>query len=320
MRSNAVYTPSAGWSEVDVRAPKDRPSRKDGGGHLPGHRVRDPAASRGGRPARPIHRPRFGEGLGSRRSCRPRRSRRRRPSHSQLPRIGSISLTAIDSLSGAADSRHYAASALASTSLQATHHPCGWIVDLRGDVGGDMYPMLFSVGPILGSGRLIGFSRKDEPVWVTYRNNSLSGAGDNGHSPVEIADFTPTPAVAVLTGPETLSAGEAVAIAFRGRPQTRSFGEGLEERRTATARTDSPTGPGSAFPATGTSIAHGHVYRHAITPGVSVLPDWGERPVEVATTWLESTPACRPSPDSGPGDSGRARPGTARATGARATT
>lgn len=300
MRSNAVYTPSAGWSEVDVRARKIAPAARTAADTYPAieyaiqqlHEAGDLHALFIG----PVSEKDWQQKI---MSSAPKPS----PPTVSLaaPRIGSISLTAIDSLSGAADSRHYAASALASTSLQATHHPCGWIVDLRGDVGGDMYPMLFSVGPILGSGRLIGFSRKDEPVWVTYRNNSLSGAGDNGHSPVEIADFTPTPAVAVLTGPETLSAGEAVAIAFRGRPQTRSFG----------GRTGGATNSHSAYRlADGARIRfsshwdidrHGHVYRHAITPGVSVLPDWGERPVEVATTWLESTPACRPSPDSRPG-------------------
>ena len=35
----------------------------------------------------------------------------------------------------------------------------------------------------------------------------------------------PWPPVAVLTGPLTGSAGEFVALAFRGRPRTRSFGE-----------------------------------------------------------------------------------------------
>jgi hypothetical protein len=36
--------------------------------------------------------------------------------------------------------------------------------------------------------------------------------------------FQINPAVAVLTGPRTASSGEAVAVAFRGRPRTRSFG------------------------------------------------------------------------------------------------
>src|SRR4051812_15802719 len=36
-----------------------------------------------------------------------------------------------------------------------THAPCGWIVDIRGNRGGSMWPMLAGVGPILGEG-LVG--------------------------------------------------------------------------------------------------------------------------------------------------------------------
>lgn len=39
--------------------------------------------------------------------------------------------------------------------------------------------------------------------------------------------------VAVLTGSRTASSGEVVAIAFRGRPRTRSFGEPTVELSTA---------------------------------------------------------------------------------------
>ena len=85
--------------------------------------------------------------------------------------------------------------------------------------------MLLSVGPILGSGRLIGFTdKKRVRVWVSYRSNTLFFSGDTDPAPARIPDFSPAPAVAVLTGPHTASSGEAVAIAFRGRPHTRSFG------------------------------------------------------------------------------------------------
>ncbi len=33
-------------------------------------------------------------------------------------------------------------------------HPAGWVVDLRGNVGGNMWPMLAGIGPVLGEGCL----------------------------------------------------------------------------------------------------------------------------------------------------------------------
>ena len=34
---------------------------------------------------------------------------------------------------------------------------CGWIVDLRGNPGGNMWPMLAGIGPVLGEGRVGAF-------------------------------------------------------------------------------------------------------------------------------------------------------------------
>ena len=35
--------------------------------------------------------------------------------------------------------------------------PCGWIVDLRSNTGGNMWPMLAGIGPVLGEGKVGGF-------------------------------------------------------------------------------------------------------------------------------------------------------------------
>jgi hypothetical protein len=160
-----------------------------------------------------------------------------------------------------------------------------------------MYPMLLSAGPILGSGRLIGFTdKKRVRVWVAYRSNTLFyGSGDTDLAPVRIPDFSPAPAVAVLTGPHTASSGEAVAIAFRGRPQTRSFGA------TTAGATTSPSSYRLADGATiesrscwtSTAAATSTGARSNLT---SSRPPSAEmiRPYRVAKRWLRSTPAMQP--------------------------
>ncbi len=105
---------------------------------------------------------------------------------------------------------------------------CGWIVDLRLNTGGWIMPMLAGVGPIVGEG-LVGYFVSPDSVWQEWFYDDgaagvrpYSWVGASG-TPYEL--IVPDPNVAVLTGPTTNSAGEAVAIAFRGRPKTRSFGQ-----------------------------------------------------------------------------------------------
>ncbi|MFZ0322859.1 MAG: S41 family peptidase [Actinomycetes bacterium] len=103
----------------------------------------------------------------------------------------------------------------------------GWIVDLTDNPGGNMLPMLAGLAPLLGVGVIGGFEYADgsRTDWCLDRTGSLwldddqvivGGVEDHlGHAGSPVA---------VITGPVTASSGEAVAVAFRGRPRTRSFG------------------------------------------------------------------------------------------------
>ena len=111
----------------------------------------------------------------------------------------------------------------------------GWIVDLRQNGGGNMWPMLAGIGPVLGDGMAGSFVF---PEGVTTLNLapgatltwSYSGgtAWFGGQPKLSVtAPYTlraPAPRVAVLQDGGTGSAGEAMAVSFIGRPSTRSFG------------------------------------------------------------------------------------------------
>lgn len=104
---------------------------------------------------------------------------------------------------------------------------CGWIVDLRENRGGNMWPMVAGIGPVLGEGEAGAFVDADGEA---RRWGYSSGASWlEGEAVVTVTEpYTlsrPDPPVAVLTGPDTGSSGEAVVTAFRGRPHTRSFGQ-----------------------------------------------------------------------------------------------
>ena len=102
----------------------------------------------------------------------------------------------------------------------------GWIVDVRGNGGGNMWPMLAGVGPVLGTGRVGHFvdalgaasawEYRDDGAWL---GTLLFQAVD---TPYRLRRESPR--VAVLIDGGTAGSGEAIAIAFQRRPDTRSFG------------------------------------------------------------------------------------------------
>ena len=225
MRSRAVYTPAGGWDVVTAHAKQMAASAKSPADTYPAlEYVIDRLRRAGDRWHAIFMNPQSSRLEGKlNESASPGSP----PTVSlAAPRVGLVTLPAISSSPSSPDGRRYARSALSAiVALRHRSDICGWVIDVRGDEGGDLSTMLLAVGPILGSGRVIGFTGKGKPTaWVTYRAETLSGLGQHPSAPIDVRDFTPTPAVAVLTGPNTVSAGEAVAIGFHGRPNTRSFG------------------------------------------------------------------------------------------------
>jgi carboxyl-terminal processing protease len=109
--------------------------------------------------------------------------------------------------------------------------PTAWVVDLRGNGGNNLWPMLAGVGPLLGEGDHLGefLTTHGNSIWK-YRDGVATEIVNGSERPYPAVEGTPykvagTPTVAVLIDGGTAIAGEAIAIAFRGRPQTRFFGE-----------------------------------------------------------------------------------------------
>lgn len=102
----------------------------------------------------------------------------------------------------------------------------GWIVDLRNNGGGNMWPMIAGIGPILGEG-IAGY-------FIDPDNNQTSWGFLNGSSVVNGSIVTQlsnsyellvsNPKVAVLLNIGIASSGEVMAISFIGRENTKSFG------------------------------------------------------------------------------------------------
>ena len=127
------------------------------------------------------------------------------------------------------------------------------------------------------------------PPWVT---------GDTvGLAPPETLKGLETARVAVLTGPRTVGAGEAVTIAFRGRPQTRSFGQPTAGVSTATSTF--PLSDGATILLTTSTMADrsGKRYGASVEPdeliAAGVEPKDGRDPtLSAAIRWLKQSPPC----------------------------
>lgn len=179
---------------------------------------------------------------------------------------------------------------------------CGWIVDLRRNSGGNMWPMLAGVGPLLGEGELGAFvSRRGKRAW-RYADGKAFLDGGSVSAKVEGEPYRgrrPGTPVAVLTSGFTGSSGEAVLIAFRGRPATRSFGEPTYGVPTANTVKLLPDGAQIILTVARDADRTGRIYDDKIAPEERVSVDWtrfgqDDDPVTLAAaSWLLAQRACR---------------------------
>ncbi len=150
----------------------------------------------------------------------------------------------------------------------------GWVVDLRGNFGGNMSPMLQGVGPLLGEG-IPGYFMSADGVAHPFEYTSGSKAG------YRLKEQNPY--VAVLTDTLTASSGELVAIAFKGREKTRSFGYSTYGVSTGNERFDLSDGSRLLLTVSKAADRNRKVYGRKVHPDKVVHPD---KALDEAVNWL----------------------------------
>lgn len=92
----------------------------------------------------------------------------------------------------------------------------GFIIDLRGNGGGDMYPMISSVHRFISDGNILRFRSRKRTMWITL------------DYVIQVTGIKKLPAiecpVAILTDEGTGSSAEALLLCFRGLEKARVFG------------------------------------------------------------------------------------------------
>ena len=155
----------------------------------------------------------------------------------------------------------------------------GVVVDLRGNIGGDMGPMIAALSPLLPDGQMLFFNIRGRLQPVILKEGRTSGGG----SPMNVESFKVKDIpIAVLQDSLTASSGEMTLIAFRGLANVKTFG--------------SPTA-GYCSCNTSFTLYDGAVMQ--LTTGVvqartgeefcedPILPDVStDNPVDVAKSWI----------------------------------
>jgi len=176
--------------------------------------------------------------------------------------------------------------------------PCGWIVDLRENVGGSMWPMLSGIGPLLGEGVAGMFVAPGgaETTWSYRDGQALEGDEVQTVVKGDAYRLDPPPPVAVLTGPSTSSSGEAIAVAFRGRPAARSFGQPTQGLSTANREFILSDGAWLLLTVSRFADRTGQVYGSMIAPDEIVPQQAGQddATLQAGVDWLLAQPACAP--------------------------
>jgi carboxyl-terminal processing protease len=197
---------------------------------------------------------------------------------------------------------HWAATLRALVLNAASAHPSGWIVDLRGNGGSNMWAALAGLGPLLGDGP-VGFfkDRKGRQEWLYDKDGIAVMSLDENGEPREVyiqrlggpqLALGDAP-VAVLLDNATGGSGEAIAIAFAGRHRERSFG----------VHTAGATGCCARFPLSDGAVLalnfgveqdrRGHGYPEGLQPDVLVelnpaaIAD-PDAVIQAAEDWLSS--------------------------------
>lgn len=205
---------------------------------------------------------------------------------------GSIGMVALPTLntftvSGRADATRYVAVARAGLQRLDAKRLCGWVIDLRDNGGGNMWPMLNAVSPLLGPSPFGAFVTANGTVsrWVRTETGvvieGIEASSWPRYDPFDLIQAKQP--VAVLLSGRTASSGEAVAIAFSGLVNTRRFGEpsaGFTSGNSAQTLSD---GALLGIAAVWERDRLGREYRDRLMPDEAVPAD---RALTAATHWL----------------------------------
>lgn len=203
--------------------------------------------------------------------------------------VGVVRMPGLDTMSpGGTERGKTYATTLRTLLKQLDKAPlCGWIVDLRANAGGNMWPMLTGLDPLLGA-YPFGFflsGGTTSQAWIRTPNGISPGIADLSRPlmPSFALEHATAP-LALLIGPQTASSGEMVALALIGRQGVRTFGGDTSGFLSGNTVQPLPDGAHIAVTEVLVSDRTGKSYADTIHPDVVTDADGAE---PAADAWLK---------------------------------
>jgi carboxyl-terminal processing protease len=162
-----------------------------------------------------------------------------------------------------------------------------WIIDLRRNSGGNCWPMLAGLGPLLGNGIHGYFISASEKIPFSYQDGSVL-QGRHRRCTVSNAYtlITPVKKIIVLTGHNTASAGEIVALAFKAKTNVLFIGEPTAGLTTANATYKLSDGSTLVLTVCKEADRNGTIYEGRIQPDQLVTHTPGKDVVKASAIML----------------------------------
>ena len=182
---------------------------------------------------------------------------------------------------------------------------CGWIVDLRMNGGGNVWPMQTGIAPLVGdsllsvqraNGRIVGSTVYSGGA--TFMVDSAGAREEATRAENPYVMQRPGAPVAVLLDGSTASSAEGIAIIFRTRPNTRFFGSPTAGYSSINRGFPLPDGANMVITVGVMHDREGRPYGGPIEPDELIVtpeghaPTPGDRVARRAAEWLAGQPEC----------------------------
>lgn len=207
-------------------------------------------------------------------------------------------VTAPKVFGGGQDARDYADAVFGHVAA-AADRSCGYVVDLRGNVGGNVWPMKAGLSALLGDTWL------NTDPYARFENGAfLINEGEHrDRAAARISDWRPLPRladipVALLIDDGVASSGEGIALAFRGRVNTRFFGQTTAGVASVNEGFLLSDGVNLVVTTDMMRDREGRTWPDGLSPdepvpaGEGSAADPDDAVVEAAKAWLAAHPAC----------------------------
>jgi hypothetical protein len=191
--------------------------------------------------------------------------------------VGYIYVPAFGSINSAAGKAFTDTIKTLISNIDNNHNISGWIVDLRQNGGGNMWPMLAGLKSLVGE-RTPGYfvKGKNRSAW------RISG------KPMKLKNAHPK--IAVLIGPNTASSGEMTAVAFIGKKNVKLFGSPSAGYTTANSTFYLPDGAMLALATSTVADRNKKVYLDKIIPDNEIAEtskkDNRDLTIDAAIKWI----------------------------------